>query len=65
MSIDPILIADRAEERAAADALRAATTRDDLVSAWWKHCEGFSGKAWDRLSAVYSEKLRAFGALQP
>jgi hypothetical protein len=63
--LDPILLADQAEEEAAHEALRATTTRDELVSVWWRDAERFEGAARERLSETYAEKLRALGALSP
>ena len=62
---DPILAADRAEEQFAHEALRAATTRDELISVWWRDAEHFDGAARERLSDTFAEKLRGFGAMQP
>lgn len=64
MRPDPIIAADRAEERCAAGELRATTTPDELGSAWWRSCDHFQGAARERLQAVYSEKLMSMGALQ-
>lgn len=58
----PITLADEAEERSAADALRAATTRDELASAWWRDAEHFAGAARERLQDVYATRLRELGA---
>ena len=49
--------ADMAEERAAADALRTAQTRDDLVSVWWRECDHFQGEARVRLQDIYDARL--------
>lgn len=59
---DPITLADEAEERSAADALRAATTRDELTSAWWRDAEHFAGAARERLQDVYATRLRELGS---
>jgi hypothetical protein len=58
--VDPILLADQAEEEAAAEALRLTTTKDELVSAWWLACEHFDGAARERLQEEYAVKLREF-----
>jgi len=65
MKFDPILRADQAEEEAAAMSLRATTDRDELISVWFRDAERFEGEARERLQAIYAEKLRSFGALQP
>lgn len=59
---DPFTLADEAEERSAAEALRAATTKDDLISAWWRDCDHFEGAARERLQDVYATCLRELGA---
>lgn len=56
----PITLADEAEERSAADALRAATTKDELVSIWWREAAHFSGDQRRRLQQVYADKLVQF-----
>lgn len=63
---DPITIADEAEERSAADALRAATTKDELLYAWWADCDHWpEGAGRDRLRDVYGTRLRELGVLHP
>lgn len=60
--MDPFTLADEAEERSAAEALRAATTNDQLISAWWRDCDHFEGAARERLQDVYATRLRELGA---
>jgi hypothetical protein len=50
-------------EHAAALALRATKTNDELVSVWWRDCEQFDGEARERLQAIYAVQLRKMGAL--
>jgi hypothetical protein len=59
--VDPILLADQAEEEAAAERLRAAATADDLRKVWWAECESFQGAARDRLRDVFAEHLQRLG----
>lgn len=59
---DPITLADEAEERSAADALRAAGDKDELISVWWMDAEGFEGAARERLQDIYATRLRELGA---
>jgi len=63
MTRDPITLADEAEERSAADALRAATTKDELVSLWWREADHFEGAARRRLQEVYADRLVQFSPL--
>lgn len=63
MQHDPILAADLAEEQCAAEALRLATSKDELVSCWWRDCEHFQGAARERLQDEFAIKLREFGAM--
>jgi len=56
--------ADEAEELAAAMSLRAATTRDELVSAWWAYADHFDGAARERLQDEYATQLRRFAPMQ-
>lgn len=56
---------DRAEEKAAARALRAARNRSELIAAWAMNCERFQGETRVRLQVVYSAQLRKQGALVP
>ncbi len=63
-SASMIELADEAEERAAELALRAATTKDELVSAWWLEAERFSGEARQRLQDVYADVLAQFAPMQ-
>lgn len=60
MKHDPILGADLAEEQSAAEALRSATTQDELVSNWWRDCEHFQGAARERLQEEYAARLLEF-----
>jgi hypothetical protein len=60
MTRDPILAADEAEERAAAEALRATTTTHELVTVWARDCDRFEGEARERLQDVYADCLRQF-----
>ncbi len=64
MSVERIEMADEAEEIAAAMALRAARTTDELVSIWWRECEHFAGPARDRLREEYTTKLHMFAPMQ-
>jgi hypothetical protein len=50
----------RAEEQSAREMLTNATTRDELVSVWWRHCESITGEARDRLAETYADMLRKF-----
>jgi hypothetical protein len=63
MSASRIELADEAEERAAADALRAARTKDELVSAWWHEADHFQGAARERLQEEYATRLREFAPM--
>jgi len=63
MNHDPITLADEAEERSAADALRAARTKDELVSLWWREADHFEGAARRRLQEVYADRLGQFTPL--
>jgi hypothetical protein len=58
--MDPITLADEAEERSAADALRAAETTDDLVEAWCVNCDHYpdGSAARERLNDVYATRFR-------
>lgn len=60
MNSDPLTLADEAEERSAAEALRAATTKDELVSLWWREADHFEGAARRRLQQVYADRLAVF-----
>lgn len=64
MTLDPITLADEAEERSAADALRAAANSQELGAAWAKNCEHFQGRARNLLMTTLLEKLRELGAMQ-
>lgn len=60
MTRDPITLADEAEERSAADALRAATSEDDLMDAWFVNVSRYfdaDTAANARLLAVYRQQL--------
>ena len=61
---DPITLADEAEERSAADALRAAKDKDELLYAWWADCDHYpeGSAARDRLRDIYATRLRELGA---
>lgn len=63
MTPDPIIAADRAEEQAAAMALRSTQTTPDLLIVWNRDCEHFAGPARERLQAEYTRQLRLRGAL--
>lgn len=62
---DPITLADEAEERSAAEALRAARNTRDLSVIWTRDCDGFKGEARNRLLDLYRYRLRALGVFQP
>lgn len=59
----PIELADQAEERAAGEALRAARTKDELVSAWWHEADHFKGDARHRLQDIYEDVLSRFAPM--
>ncbi len=65
MTRDSITLADEAEERSAADALRAAKNVRDLGMVFTRDCDCFEGAAYDRLYALFMERMRKMGALQP
>lgn len=65
MTHDHLTEPDRAEEKAAARALRAARNRSELIAAWAMNCERFRGETRVRLQVVYSAQLRKQGALAP
>lgn len=54
---------DHEQERIAEAALRAASTKDELVSAWWREVEHFTGAARERLQDAYATKLSEFAPL--
>jgi len=58
--VDPLTLADEAEERSAADALRAAKSRDELTEAWFVSCEQFEGDARIRLQDVHDAQFVKF-----
>lgn len=62
---DPITLADEAEERSAADALRAAGNSQELGVIWTRDCDPFEGEARLRLMKLFAERLSRLGALQP
>ena len=61
MGTNPTL-ADEAEERSAADALRAAKNTRDLGFVWTKDCDHFQGAARRRLMKLFDER---FATLAP
>lgn len=60
---DPIMAADKLEEMEARMSLRMARTKGELVARWNSDCEHFAGEARVKLQAIYTQKLRQFGAL--
>ena len=54
---DPITLADEAEERSAADALRAAKNVHDLGIIWTRDCDHFQGSARRRLMKLFDERF--------
>ena len=56
--------ADMAEEFTAGVALKLATTKDELVSLWFRDCDHFEGEQRERLQNVYAEKLTEFAPMQ-
>jgi hypothetical protein len=56
--------AEMAEELSAGMALKLATTKDELVSLWFRDCDHFEGEQRERLQAVYAEKLTEFAPMQ-
>lgn len=64
MTESGIEMADLAEEQAAAMSLRSATTKDELLSAWWSSCDHFQGAARERLQEEYATCLRQFAPMQ-
>jgi hypothetical protein len=64
MSASQIERADMAEELAAGMALSLATTKDELVSIWWRDCEHFAGDARTRLQDIYQDELLKFAPMQ-
>lgn len=63
MSASMIEHADIAEELAAGMALKLATSKDELVSLWFRDCDHFEGAARERLQAVYAEVLARFAPM--
>lgn len=55
---DPITLADEAEERSAAEALRACQNTRDLGVVFTRDCDHFDGPAYDRLYAVFMDCFR-------
>jgi len=64
MSPEGIERADEAEELAAGMALSLATTKDELVSLWFRDCDHFEGEARERLQTIYAEALVKFAPMQ-
>jgi len=62
---DLLTLADEAEERSAAEALRAARNSRELGAVWTANCEHFQGRSRNRLMTELLEKLRELGAMQP
>lgn len=60
MTPDPITLADEAEERSAADALRAASNARELTDAWFLSCDHFEGAARERLQDVHAAQFATF-----
>lgn len=63
MNRDPLTLADEAEERSAADALRAATSANDLADAWFVNVSRYFEEGTDaneRLYRIYCEQLGRF-----
>lgn len=58
--IDPIDLADKAEEEAATMSLRCAQDKGELVSVWTAYCDHFEGAARERLQEEYAIRLRQF-----
>jgi hypothetical protein len=56
--------ADYAEELSAGMSLKLATTKDELVSLWFRDCDHFEGEPRARLQDVYAEKLTEFAPMQ-
>jgi hypothetical protein len=56
--------ADYAEELSAGMSLKLATTKDELVSLWFRDCDHFEGEQRARLLDVYAEKLTEFAPMQ-
>lgn len=63
IATDPLKRADRAEEIQARLALRRTRNNDELAAAWMVNAEHFTGEARVRLQAIFSQKMREFGAL--
>ena len=64
MTASRVELADEAEERAAALALRAARTKDELITAWWHEADHFSGAARERLQEEYAIMLTRCAPMQ-
>jgi hypothetical protein len=64
MSPEGIERADYAEELAAGMALSLATTKDELISIWFRDADHFEGEARERLQAIYAEALVKFAPMQ-
>ncbi len=47
----------------AANALKATKTPDELISVWWRDCDGSTGEVRERLQEVYADKLKSLGAM--
>jgi len=63
MTHDPLTLADEAEERSAAEALRAASNANDLADAWFVNVSRYfdeGTEANERLYRIYCEQLVKF-----
>ncbi len=56
--------ADYAEELSAGMSLNLATTKDELISLWYRDCDHFEGDARRRLQDIYADKLAQFAPMQ-
>jgi hypothetical protein len=63
MSKHPHNRTELAEELAAGMALSLATTKDELVSIWWRECDHHKGEARARLKDIYADKLAQFAPM--
>ena len=64
ISASRIESADYAEELSAGVALKLTTTKDELISVWYRDCDHFEGDARRRLQDVYADKLTQFAPMQ-
>lgn len=62
---DFITSADLAEEQSAIEALRLATSTEDLGVIWARDCDHFRDASRERLQAEFTRQLRRLGVLQP